>query len=167
MGGLSKLAVGAAVLHAAVLCQGAAIEARDQNHGPGWGWGWWPTAVPTKWSSRASSTVATSHSSTSASTTRSATASTTGFTSGTTGSASSHPTSIAPTTTGSVSTSVVISLSSPVSTSAGTLPTPPATAIYRDPMQPVEARVQDLLSYMTIEEKASQMMQGKMADGTV
>ena len=34
---------------------------------------------------------------------------------------------------------------------------PPASALYLDPMQPIEARVADLLSYMTLEEKIGQM----------
>ena len=33
-------------------------------------------------------------------------------------------------------------------------------AIYKDPAQPVEARVEDLLSKMTIEDKMAQLMQG-------
>lgn len=37
------------------------------------------------------------------------------------------------------------------------LPPPPADALYRQPNQPIEARVQDLLSRMTIEEKIGQM----------
>jgi hypothetical protein len=35
--------------------------------------------------------------------------------------------------------------------------TPPENALYRDPTQPIEARVADLLSYMTLEEKIGQM----------
>lgn len=35
--------------------------------------------------------------------------------------------------------------------------TPPSSALYRDPTQPIEARVTDLLSYMTLEEKIGQM----------
>ncbi len=35
--------------------------------------------------------------------------------------------------------------------------TPPENAIYRDSTQPIEARVSDLLSYMTLEEKIGQM----------
>ena len=34
------------------------------------------------------------------------------------------------------------------------------TPIYKDPKQPVEARVRDLLSRMTLEEKADQLLQG-------
>lgn len=34
---------------------------------------------------------------------------------------------------------------------------PPRNALYLDPMQPIEARVADLLSYMTLEEKIGQM----------
>lgn len=37
------------------------------------------------------------------------------------------------------------------------LPPPPATALYRDAAQPIEARVADLLSHMTLEEKIGQM----------
>ncbi len=36
-------------------------------------------------------------------------------------------------------------------------PAPPETALYRDASQPIEARVADLLSYMTLEEKIGQM----------
>lgn len=35
-----------------------------------------------------------------------------------------------------------------------------AGAIYKDPSQPVGARVQDLVARMTIEEKMAQLMQG-------
>ena len=34
-------------------------------------------------------------------------------------------------------------------------------ALYKDPSQPVEVRVQDLLSRMTIEDKTAQLMQGE------
>lgn len=35
-------------------------------------------------------------------------------------------------------------------------------AIYKDPSQPIEARVSDLVSRMTIEEKMAQLMQGSI-----
>jgi beta-glucosidase len=38
-----------------------------------------------------------------------------------------------------------------------TVSMPPANALYLDPSQPIEARVADLLSYMTLEEKIGQM----------
>lgn len=42
-------------------------------------------------------------------------------------------------------------------TTQKTIPTPPSTALYLDHTQPIEARVANLLSYMTIEEKIGQM----------
>jgi len=39
-----------------------------------------------------------------------------------------------------------------------------AGAIYKDASQPVEARVQDLLSRMTIQEKMAQLMQGDISN---
>lgn len=34
-------------------------------------------------------------------------------------------------------------------------------ALYKDPSQPIETRVQDLVSRMTLDEKVAQLMQGK------
>ena len=49
----------------------------------------------------------------------------------------------------------------PATPSASTTPTLPA-AIYTDPSQPIEARVEDLLSRMTLDEKIGQMTQVEM-----
>lgn len=38
------------------------------------------------------------------------------------------------------------------------------TAIYKDPSAPVEARVKDLLSRMTIQDKTAQLMQGDITN---
>jgi beta-glucosidase len=45
----------------------------------------------------------------------------------------------------------------PASAPAGELAAPPADALYRDPAAPVEARIEDLLSRMTLDEKLGQM----------
>ncbi|KAL1956222.1 hypothetical protein VTO42DRAFT_7482 [Malbranchea cinnamomea] len=37
-------------------------------------------------------------------------------------------------------------------------------ALYKDPTQPIEVRVEDLLSRMTIEDKTAQLMQGDIAN---
>lgn len=166
-------------------CQAAAIEARNDASAPTTAWAWpsqysWPWWSQAPGSSPASSTAATSATRTSSMTgvigTNSVTLTSTGYngTSGTTmTSASSSRAVSSMSMTGSITASTTVpstsgdsaiySLTSSISSNS-TLPTPPANAIYKDASQSIEARVQDLLSRMTIEEKAAQMMQGDLSN---